>query len=566
MFRFSYAAKVGLLLVVGVFLFIIVLDVMGYKIWSPKRTKGYYFSIIFETTKGLQEGYDVLYNGYWIGEVGQPRRYTFGEVEVPVRIAREDYKIHRNAYFLISRESIFGGYVLLISEDKGGILMDVGKEGENVARVKMPRGQAVRAAPVLYHYPGSEVVDRVGPGVLIGEVYDIEKSEEDPFTDIVRIKLLPDIDIELNEDHTFVPSRSTDERLVPTAGGYDTEEVITGRIDVYERIKEGDVVVGFREPGPEDLVASADKLVKSASDAIEKVSEGLTEVVLNVNMVLSEVGEELTGEGEGTIKGELVGAIEKLKASLANVELLTENLNKQLIDVKPSFDRIVADIENATDNVEGVTSEIHDFVSDPELLDSIKDAIKNLELATEDVVRAIREIEELVSDETLKQDIKALVGDARETIEDTSHTIREIQTAIDTFNRTETGGEFRFRYLTEPEAFASDFDFTIDPPKGRLFYRIGVDDIGEEDEFNLQLGMRAKGGWSGRFGLKRGAIGAGIDYDHGRFIMRGDVYDPNDVRFDLYGGYALSEDLRFIIGFEDLYDEDLFHFGIATTF
>ena len=44
---------------------------------------------------------------------------------------------------------------------------------------------------------------------------------------------------------------------------------------------------------------------------------------------------------------------------------------------------------------------------------------------------------------------------------------------------------------------------------------------------------RSGGGWRGRFGVKRGHIGVGFDYEAGFFKIRGDYYDPNDPHFDI---------------------------------
>ena len=566
MFKFTYAAKVGLVFVVGVLLFLMALELLGWKIWSPKKAKGYTINIVFENTKGLQDGNEVQYNGFWIGDVGKAQRHRFGEVEVPVHILREDYKIHRNALFSISRESIFGSYILYISEGTGGILKSHNPDNMNIITLEMPRGETVRGAEVVYHNPSLEGSGVSDAGTKLGTVVDIVRNPDDPFSDLVTAVLIPNTGIELTSDHTFVASHQKQEIMVPGAAGQNPEAVIVGRVDIYERIRNGDTVVGIREAGPEDLVASADILIKSASDAIGKVSESLSDIVVNVNNILSELGVELTGEGEGTLKSKVFGAIDKLKSGLEHVEELTGNLNSILTDAKPRIDTILSGIEEATGNVGAATADVRDLLADPEFTESIKSAINNLDAATQEVLNSVKEIEDLVSDESFKEDIKGLVGDARVAVEKASETLDEAQSAMNAISGTDAGGEFRFRYLPEPERFASDLDFDITPPNGDLFYRVGLDDIGESNRFNFQLGLKSGHGWAGRVGLKRSEVGAGIDYDDGRFILRGDLYDPNDLHFDIYGGYAISKDFRFIIGFEDLYDRDLFEFGIATKF
>jgi hypothetical protein len=275
---------------------------------------------------------------------------------------------------------------------------------------------------------------------------------------------------------------------------------------------------------------------------------------------------ELSGEGEGTIKAEIITAIEELQASLENVQGFTDKLDGILLDAQPRIEAILGDIEGATSSIEDATSNVTDLIADPELTESIKSTITNLEQATEEVLNTIKEIEELVSDEELKGDIKELLSSAKDTMEKASESVEKAQGALDVITDTDVGGEFRMRYLTEPERVASDFDLFVAPGQSNMLYRLGVEDIGEGDDISFQLGYGGRRGLIGRFGIKRGQLGAGFDYRADPFLLRGDVYDPNDLHFDIYGGYAISEDFRFIIGLEDIYDEDFFHFGIGIEF
>jgi ABC-type transporter Mla subunit MlaD len=347
---------------------------------------------------------------------------------------------------------------------------------------------------------------------------------------------------------------------------YTAEEFITGRVDVYDPLNDGDVVPGLREPGPEDLVASANTLVLSASDAIGNVSDSLNELTMNLNTVLTGLAREITGEGEGTIKAELVEAIEELQMDLGKIRELADNLNSILLDARPRIEGILTDIEGATTSIDNATSTVDEFITDPEITESIRTAIANIEEASERVLATVEEIETLVSDEQLRADILGLVSDARDTMAKASDSIDKANAAMGTVSDTDVGGEFRVRYLTEPERVASDLEFSIAPSGSNAFYQFGVEDIGDADDFTFQLGYGGRTGMRGLFGIKRGHIGAGFDYRTDMFSLRGDVYDPNDVHFDIYGGVAISDDFRFIIGFEDLYDEDFFHIGIATEF
>lgn len=556
MFRFSYAAKVGLIFLVAVFLLFMVLDTIGISLWKPKGTNDYYLTVVFESTKGLQKGYEVQYNGYWIGEVDDIRRHPFGDVEVVLRIFdKKKYKIHENAFFTIAQQSVFGANIVYISESKGGMLKAKSKKKDHTYIIEMPRGHSILHSDVYYH------------GEPIGTVVDIVKDPDNELADIVTIELDDDTAVDFNTDQSFVTSHRRETRMPLPGEEYDVEEVVVGRIDVYDRLKGGDVVEGTREPGPEDLVISANNLVESVGEAIGDVSSSLSELVTNINQVLTDLSGELTGEGEGTIKYELVASIHELEKGLKNIQALTENLNTILVDAQPRIEGIFENIEGITADIDEAVSGMSELVNDPELIESIKNTMANLEQATESVLSTIEEIEELVTDEQAKEDIKAILSGAREAIEQASETLELAKDSFDTFSETDIGGGFRVRYLPDPDRFASDLEFHFDPSGGKdFYYEVWLEDIGEADDFSFHLGYPFKDGWRGRFGVKRGHIGVGFDYEAGFFKIRGDFYDPNAPHFDIIGSWAIADDLDFTLGFEDIYEEDFIHFGIATEF
>ncbi len=554
MFRFSYAAKVGLIFLVTVFLFFMVLGQLGYQLPWMKSTKGYLINARFESAKGLKNGDDVQYNGVLVGEVMDLQQSQFGDVMVIIRIPSDTDRFHENAFFSITQSSIFGSYLVYISEQTGGVLQSQGKENPDVYQLIMPRGKTILGSSVYYH------------NAVVGEVTDIVQSSTDKLSDIVTIELSKGAKIELSRDQTFVPTQRRD-LSVPVAGAFQSpEESIIARIDIYNRIEPGEEIIGRREPGPEDLIASANNLIDAASGAISNVSESLNTLVANINVALEGLATEITSSEEGTVKAELVSAITKLRDGLVDVEKLTNNLNNILLEAQPRIDGILTSVEGAAADIGDATSQVKTMISDPEIEQSLRNTVANIEKATEDVVATIAEIEGLIGDDKTQEDIKAILSGARETVETASVTLKEAQHTFQSFGDTNINGQFRVRYLTEPDHFASDFELTVTPSGRELFYRAMVEDIGDADDFSFQLGYRGNKGLGGRFGIKRGQVGAGFDYDPGDFFLRGDIYNPNDMHFDIYGGFAISKDFRFIIGFEDLYDQDLFHFGVATEF
>jgi len=86
---------------------------------------------------------------------------------------------------------------------------------------------------------------------------------------------------------------------------------------------------------------------------------------------------------------------------------------------------------------------------------------------------------------------------------------------------------------------------------------LGVADIGEQNEVNLQQGRR-RGNQAFRYGLMRSKLGVGGDiYLGGRSQLSVDVFDPNEVRADVTGAVPLTDSTRLIFGVRDVWGDNL---------
>ena len=141
--KVTAAAKVGFTAIVVVLVLMGIFKTMDWRIpfLSGPRYPTDEIEVSFSSVKGLHSGADVQLNGAPIGEVGEINYDRFGGVVVTLLI-RRDAPIHENARFTISRESIFGSYLVSIEESRSGYLEpDIPTESPNEIYVRVGHDQ-----------------------------------------------------------------------------------------------------------------------------------------------------------------------------------------------------------------------------------------------------------------------------------------------------------------------------------------------------------------------------------------------------------------------------------------
>ena len=94
-------------------------------------------------------------------------------------------------------------------------------------------------------------------------------------------------------------------------------------------------------------------------------------------------------------------------------------------------------------------------------------------------------------------------------------------------------------------------------PETGNFLRAGLDDIGDGDHGNFEVGRRTEH-YAVRGGVINGDVGLGLDaYAGKRFVFSVDAMDPNDPALRLGAQYQLNDAGTWLMGqWDDVNDSD----------
>ncbi|HEX9745650.1 MAG TPA: MlaD family protein [bacterium] len=532
--KISAAAKVGFTAIIISAVMVVLLKGLGLLSITPPG--GYYLTVSFESVKGLNPGADVQLNGNPVGEVEEMVNDSSGNVTVKIYIKR-NHVIHEHANFSISRESIFGTFLITITELRSGRLLGPIEGG--LYPLEVPKGSCIAGGPVYLKNSIS------GEVTTVGEI--VQVNNRDNYNDRADVKIT-DPDLLISEQLAFAQ--------------YQPDAQSQSGLIIYYPLKPNDHVTGIREAGPEDIVPQAAVALENVTAQAGEIMDNLNAVLIKVNLLLDT--EKIT-ENIDSLMAEVT--------SIANnIRNLTANLDSTVQESSPYILATLQNVESMTDTAKDLVEGLEKY-DDPELNQNVKDLIQNLTDSSETLAAILEDIQVYSSDDELRDDItgsihetRAAIQEARDTMETLNEAIGSASDSLSEFGGIETGADFTLRYNEAADEARGDFDFWVGTDTSEYFFKAGISDIGQTERANLQIGYKLDHSTSSRAGIYRGKLGVGLDWRSDAVSFMTDLYDPNNLTWDVYGGYAVLPELDLLIGVEDFLEEDEVNFGFQYHF
>lgn len=311
-------------------------------------------------------------------------------------------------------------------------------------------------------------------------------------------------------------------------------------------IKPGSEVIGVEKARLEDLIGASDELVGRVNTALEGITgilgdeelmATLRDAIINFNR-LSAQAEKLV-VNMTVLAQENRGSIRQLLHHLAGVAKdmheVSDSLAPQLAktSIPEDLEETVRSIRSATDRIDRILASFEPMADEPELGQSVKEAIVNMKDSSRNVKEA------------------------------TAHA-KEVMAKVRKISKTKVTPTFDLLYMPEPDRWwgEANLDLQWGSPD---FLRLGVADIGETDRVNLQWGRWYRDRYAVRLGVIQSKLGIGWE---GRLAdqwgLSLDVFDPNRVRANLMAQYYFRnpEGLAATIGVRNLFRENYFAAGV----
>ena len=196
---------------------------------------------------------------------------------------------------------------------------------------------------------------------------------------------------------------------------------------------------------------------------------------------------------------------------------------------------------------------------DDKLTNDIRDTLEAIRDTSENAKEISGELKELVVDKQVRQKINIALDDAH-----------KLSQAVDKvfLNIRQTRVDFKYllRYSKDEEGLLSDINVDI-YPSDKGFYRIGIEDVGGEDNFDAMIAKDADTNFIKRAGIISSKVGLGFDYILSKDLSLSlDFLDTRDSEVRLKLGYIITDNMKFELRADNIQDKSELNFGLEYKF
>ena len=342
------------------------------------------------------------------------------------------------------------------------------------------------------------------------EVIGLNPSAEVRFAGVPAGKVL---NVETEGMHVLVTMSVNDDIRIPhaskitvSASGFLGEKyvnILPAR-DTGMYLEEGDRVAGTPEENMDAMLAKMSVLIEQAHDMMN----GINSVVNNPELNSS-----------------LVSAAVNLKDITGNVRDMTGAFSRMAVHNEGEINRMVRELSVMSVSLAGAAQEVEGLVKgfsgDGEAAANLRATVANIASTSARIDNMAKSLEGVVTDPQTAEDLKAVLHNTRGVTEKADKMMSGLGGGI-------TPG-VEVMYSGQESNWRANFDVTANLSEKNLF-RIGVNDIGEGNRFNLQAGQKM-GALTARAGIIDGEVGLGLDADAGKYFRFSlDAYDLNNIR------------------------------------
>ena len=329
-------------------------------------------------------------------------------------------------------------------------------------------------------------------GVLAGKVDSVE-------TEGMHVLVTMSVDRDIRIPHAS--------KITVSSSGFLGEKYINilPARDTGVYLDPEDRVAGTPEESMETVMAKMSVLIDQAHEMLN----GINSVINNPDMNAS-----------------LVATAVNLKDITGNVREMTGTFARMAARNESEINRMVQHLSILSVSLAGTAQEVElmvkDFSGDGEAAANLRATVANIATTSARIDNMAKSLEGVVTDPQTAEDLKAVL-----------HNTRQVTEKADKMMSGLGGGAIKpgleVMYSGQESNWRANFDVTANLSDKNMF-RIGVNDIGEGNRFNLQAG-RKMGALTARAGIIDSEIGLGLDADAGdRFRISVDAYDLNNIR------------------------------------
>jgi phospholipid/cholesterol/gamma-HCH transport system substrate-binding protein len=349
-------------------------------------------------------------------------------------------------------------------------------------------------------------------GVKVGEVLDMN-----PQSDSVAVGVYinrPGITVASNATFMITSKGLVGDRVLEIYPPHEPEGII----------QDGAVIEGETAATIAELSEKAGRIMNDVTGAIQSSD----------NQALARRTRDSL---DTVVNKELPATFAKIDRLAAQLEQLATSANTVVSGNTKQLHSVITNARAVTDEARAITAALAPLVTTPQGKVRLGNTVDHMHNLAAKVDAIASDVQQLTGDKALTSDVRELVTNAKEAAQNAKVLTKTL--LLRPTNLDEKGFKVNFRTellgsLRQEQFFSlnsrlhGNFNVFGNMGFGPIpYYRLGLDDIGESNLVNLQLGMPMPDGVVARFGLIRNKLGIGSDvpFWDGQTLFSGELYD-----------------------------------------
>lgn len=298
------------------------------------------------------------------------------------------------------------------------------------------------------------------------------------------------------------------------------------KVDNGEYLKDGDYLTGTDEAG------------------MDQMFNGLTKVMDKVEELLQDVHAII---GDDVFKKSVVEMSENMRQSSESIKNMMSVMERTTTGNEGAFNNMIEQMNAAVEgmnrtmaNVEHMTENIDKFAGDPQTAEELKRTLDNIAKTSDNVANMAQNMNKFAGDPKVAEDLKATVSNARSITERADKLLGKVQGTVEGVSKIDVTPSVDILY--SGKAHDWDTNFNVDFTSGKNSLILGADDIGDHTRLNLQGGHKFSNAFGARAGIIAGKPGIGLDaYVGNNFKFSAEAYDLNDGKVRLKSQFRVAK-------------------------
>lgn len=237
------------------------------------------------------------------------------------------------------------------------------------------------------------------------------------------------------------------------------------------------------------------------------------------------------------------------KASL-HILKLTENIANITTNSQNDIYAIVKNFRNISDDLTVASEKLKTLAQDKGITEDLKTTLDNLKITSESAKKISQRLEKDVFTQENINEIKNTLKEGQKLVQNTNNIVEKInKTTINNSYNLEPTVDIGYKF--HEKKVQTNANAEITKKNSPYFLKAGIEDLGEGNKANLQIGKKLKKNIKARIGFFSGKQGIGFDYTQKKLSLTAEVYDLNNRHNKLLGEYKIKKNLYFIFGWYD---------------